>query len=635
MDLYSRFDLPPPPPPNFLTRDHSASRARFPELQDAAELMDFVRVMVIWDFPAWVIVTYIVTIFVVCIYVAVSLVIIVKKLRRRASWILRFGNKGSLVIPHAQNSTMLCYAIYEVLILGCICELYFAHRAGRTIRHGPLWVTGLILPLAAGALFQVWGLVIAAIPKQLSGALISSRAPAQVLNSIFIGPPLAFLVLCMTLTGISDYHWNQIDAKDWPAFQHRYGSETELSREMLVDAQKIWDHLLQSALFLSINFIVWVVIGFVMIFLHASIVLRTVMSLRKFLAKHEAIQRRLGKGGASDSKHTASQSSRRFLSKQMARIRGFRDQYSSRGTGSLQTKSDNTGSDPARSPIEPPLEQESPVYRSETPTGTAPMMGQQWAQKVLVYFTGQCACVSMGGISMIGLGIALTATLYPAMEQQSRAPIIALALVSLCYITLGIGLVNVASLAYSSFEAPFSALIQAKISAAETAHGQSVFAKADAKNLLLSEVKDRSKAGQGSQSSPRAQSPSHEQVKLESLHSDAELRFLQFSREREGRPNSVCRPTPPEAIVLHSRKTSPTALSGGSANSSTNLVLPALQFSYYDQAAGAESASSFQVSQASPTTPISTARPPPSQLQPTEPQSNRPSWAPFSSYYEA
>ncbi|KAE8222774.1 hypothetical protein CF319_g4076 [Tilletia indica] len=632
MDLYSRFDLPPPPPPTFLSRDHSTNRARFPEFQDAAELMDFVRVMVIWNYPAWIIVTYIVTISVVCIYVAVSFLIIIKKVRRRAPWVLRFGNRRSLVVPHAQNSWTLCCTVWLIVVLGCVCDGYFAHRAGRTLKHNPLWINALILPIASGTWFQVWGLVIAVIPAHLSGALVSSRVPAQVLNAIFIGTPPVFLMLCIALSGAYDYHWNHVVAKDWPAFRDRYGSETELSREMLVDAQKIWDHLLQMYFLLSINLIAWVIVGSMMVVLHVSVVFRTVLNLRKFLATREAIQRRFRNGGSSHLEHTDRQSAWRFLSKQIDRIRDFRDQNSSRGTGSLQTKWDSAGSDPSRTPVDPPSKQELPVWRSETPTGMAQMMGHQRAQKVLVYFAGQCACVSIGGSSLVGLGIALTVTFYPSIEQQSRDAMIPLALVAICYITLGMGLIALTSMAYSSFEAPFSALMQAKIFAAETAHLRSASTKAVAKDLLPLEVKDRGKGGQGPQSSSGVmgvQSLPHVRAHPEFLQPDLELRLVQFSRRGEGRPNSVCRPTPPEAIVLHSRRTNPTALNGGSANSSTTFALPALQFSYYDQEAGGESANSYQVPESQPTTPIGNESPPSSQLQP-----NYPSWAPFSSYHE-
>ncbi|KAE8268029.1 hypothetical protein A4X09_0g4307 [Tilletia walkeri] len=475
------------------------------------------------------------------------------------------------------------------------------------MRHIPAWVNSLILPIAAGTWFQVWGLVIAAVPTQLSGALASSRVPAQVLNAIFIGPPLGFLVLCMTLSGLSDHHWTRVVTKDWPAFRDRYESETELSREMLVDAQKIWDRLLKMSLLLLVNLIAWVIAGVVIMVLHGSVVLCTVVSLRKFLTTHEAIQRRrFRKGGSSDPEHADRQSTWRFLRKQIVRICDLRDQ---RGTGSSQIKWEGAGRDPSRTPVDPSPEQNLPVWRSESPTEMTQMMGHQRGKKVLVYFAGQCAAVSMGGSSMVGLGIALTLTLYPAMEQQSRQPIIIFALVTISCITMSFGLVTLLSLAYSSFEPPFSAFIQANISAAEIPHRRSACANVAANNRLQSEGKDWGKAGkgqeQGSESSPGQ------------------------TRGGERRPNSVCRPTPPEAIVLHMRRTNPTALNRGSASSSTTFALPPIQFSYYDQEAGAESANSYQVPESQPTTPIGTESPPSSQLQP-----NYPSWAPFSSYHE-
>ncbi|CAD6984003.1 unnamed protein product, partial [Tilletia controversa] len=56
----------------------------------------------------------------------------------------------------------------------------------------------------------------------------------------------------MVPTAIADYHWQRVVTKDWPAFHHRYQDETELSREMLVDAQEIWNHLLRSSFMVSV-----------------------------------------------------------------------------------------------------------------------------------------------------------------------------------------------------------------------------------------------------------------------------------------------------------------------------------------------------------------------------------------------
>ncbi|KAE8239345.1 hypothetical protein A4X06_0g8323 [Tilletia controversa] len=134
------------------------------------------------------------------------------------------------------------------------------------------------------------------MPQQLAGALTSNKMPALVLNVVCFGfPPLAFAAL-MVPTAISDYHWQRVVVKEWPAFQHRYHNQTELSREMLVDAQKIWNHLLQMSLMLSAGCMMWVILCGGLTFLHVWVVWRTISSLRRFLATQRPMPRRLFSG---------------------------------------------------------------------------------------------------------------------------------------------------------------------------------------------------------------------------------------------------------------------------------------------------------------------------------------------------
>ncbi|KAE8185562.1 hypothetical protein CF328_g7510 [Tilletia controversa] len=439
MDLYARFDLPPPPPPTFLSRDHGASRARFPEFQTAAELRDFIRAMTVWYLPSWILVTIRLTIVLLSVYLVLCFIVILKSFRRRSPWVLRFGEgeKRSLVVPHAHNCWTVCCMLYYCLVLACMCGSLFSIEKQEPVLHVPFWAICICMPVALGGWIQIWGFIVAAVPRRLTGALTSHKISARVLNAICFGlPPLAFILLIVP-TAISDHYWHRVVTKEWPAFRDRYLDETELSHEMLVDAQKIWNSLLRSSLMLSIACIAWFIIGTALASLYTGVVWRTVRSLQDFLATQEAIHGRTNASSTS----TGSASRPQFWP------------FSKKHTESSTAQ---------KNPV--PV----PVWRPEDSSETMINMGHQHARHVLTCFIGG---ILVGGIGMLVLAVGIAATLYPSMEQQTRAPraaVLPIAAAVLGYVTLVFGAVNLISVAYSSFEAPFTDLLKANVSATES-----------------------------------------------------------------------------------------------------------------------------------------------------------------------
>ncbi|CAD6933056.1 unnamed protein product, partial [Tilletia laevis] len=267
-------------------------------------------------------------------------------------------------------------------------------RSQQAVQHAPLWVVCMFIPIASGVWLQLWGVFIAAVPKRLTGALISHRMPARVLNAVcFSFLPLAFTTILVP-TAISDYHWQRVLVKDWPAFQHRYQDETELSREMLVDAQKIWNHLLRSSLMLSSACIAWFCFGVILASLYVGIVWRTVRSLREFLVAQEAIQRRLKNAGSTKNRKDGS-----FAGSTIVHEANRQDSQSQGGTygqrnGPSSYSADTADSNPNHlSVISSPARGEIiplPIWQPEDPAETTTSMGHRHAENVLNYFIVQC-----------------------------------------------------------------------------------------------------------------------------------------------------------------------------------------------------------------------------------------------------
>ncbi|KAE8181816.1 hypothetical protein CF336_g8782, partial [Tilletia laevis] len=301
-------------------------------------------------------------------------------------------------------------------------------RSQQAVHHAPLWVVCMSIPIASGAWLQLWGVVIAAVPKRLTGALISHRMPARVLNAVcFSFLPLAFTIILVP-TAISDYHWQRVLVKDWPDFQHRYQDETELSREMLVDAQEIWNHLLRSSLMLSSACIALFCFGVVLASLYVSIVWRTVRSLREFLAAQEAIQRRLKNAGSTRTRRMDPLPVRPLSMKPVDRNLDAKEEETVKGMAASSYSADTADSDPNHLYVEsstgPREVVPLPIWQPEDPAETTTSMGHRHAENVLNYFIVQCGTVLLGGSSMLILALGVALTHYPAMEQQSRPTIL-------------------------------------------------------------------------------------------------------------------------------------------------------------------------------------------------------------------
>ncbi|CAD6926993.1 unnamed protein product [Tilletia caries] len=402
--------------------------------------------MVCWDYPQWVVITFIISLVLLSIFLAVCLVVIIERVRRGASWILRFGQgeKRALIVPHAQNGWTFSVSIYFLLVLACVCDVYVSTREHKPIQHIPLWVICLFTPLAMGVWLQLWGIFLAAMPQQLTGEFTSYKVPARVMNTVCLCfPPLAFTIL-MVPTAISDYHWHRVATKDWPAFQHRYQDETELSREMLVDAQKIWNHLLRFSFMMSVACMTWVIICVGMTAVYVWINWRTISSLRSFLATQKPTS------ASSASADKAPSPTVRMVD---IRAQGAGVRYSPPQTIMDRTKDDPTHQDT------------SLTRQTESAGGLVKKMGHQAAQKVLTYFTVQCICIFAGGICLQCLAAGVAATHYPEMERHSRCLVLPTALAVCCYITLFFGAIMLASVAYSSLEQSFLPLLQASVSA--------------------------------------------------------------------------------------------------------------------------------------------------------------------------
>ncbi|CAD6984270.1 unnamed protein product, partial [Tilletia controversa] len=395
--------------------------------------------------------TFIISIVLLSVLLAVCLIVIMRRVRRGTSWILRYGQgeKRALIVPHARNGWTFSGSIFLLIVLACVCDVFVSTQKHKPVQHVPLWVICIFTPLAMGIWLQLWGIFLAAMPEQLTGEATSYGIPARVLNTACLCYlPLIYTIL-MVPTAIADYYWHRVVTKDWPAFHHRYQNETELSREMLVDAQEIWNHLLRSSFTMSIACILWFIICAGMTYMYLWVTWDTISSLRRFLATKKPTS-----ANSASADEVPSPTVRMVdISKDSAGVR----------SAPPQTIIDSAENNPTH-------EGTTLTRRTESAGRLVRKMDHQATQKVLSYFTVQCICILGGGISLQILAVAVAATHYPEIEKQSRALVLFVALSFSCYITLLFGVVMLASVVYASLEEPLLALIQASKSAKTRLH---------------------------------------------------------------------------------------------------------------------------------------------------------------------
>ncbi|KAL9940005.1 hypothetical protein V8E36_000710 [Tilletia maclaganii] len=261
MDLYQRFDLPPPPPPTIFSTDRSDMRARFPELQDAAELRRFMRGLLIMEGPdswqPWFAVVAVLLFGQLLILVS----IMVRSARNQRWWCLQTqSSRRGVVIPHGENCWCICVSAGLIMMI-LFLWVELASHGQRALPLLPLWIYLIPWPLSLGLWWQTSATTLAA-RSTASGKTITSgtrrEIPPWLLNAALFIPP--FVIACV-LIGIASWveHYYQLDS--YEAFKDRYRDQEALTRDMLLDAQQIWNHRMRGVYIFTIGMLFWMVAG--------------------------------------------------------------------------------------------------------------------------------------------------------------------------------------------------------------------------------------------------------------------------------------------------------------------------------------------------------------------------------------
>ncbi|KAK0530765.1 hypothetical protein OC842_003825 [Tilletia horrida] len=457
--IYSRFNLLPPPPPTIFSRDTSPNRARLPEFENAQDVSDFLIKIVLrprspltyemLPFEA----AYI--LFLIS-YVACAIVL---KIKNGSWWVIRMSlrENGRVIIPHTHNLWTLLIGAFGIIFAAvCVLTRICNDRQEAFPHRGLVW-TLMWSPLCLGSAYQGWALYYAETDGQrsLTDRISSKRRyvpPAWLLNSFFILLPIIGTFACLYPAIDSDKKYQAV-TRLWLSWKARYGSEQELSQEMLLDAQQIWYDLIRAAYIFTYGQICWFVMLICVGTIHILLAWRLVINLYLHLQRLRSLcQAHTGQrtttlapprsaGGSSWSKWTkrttvASQPSRQGMLVEAEQVRSR-----------LVTPESETND---RAPeFFPPIK----------PSKVITSMPRSQADRVLLYFAVQALTVTLGGAALMSNLIWIIVATQPTMEAAHPAHMEEVAWDIDATIVLVLGTLTAISTTHTFFEASFAALV--------------------------------------------------------------------------------------------------------------------------------------------------------------------------------
>ncbi|KAK0529236.1 hypothetical protein OC842_004302 [Tilletia horrida] len=469
MDLYQQFDLPSPPSSTFLTRDHGPHRARFPDsIRTAAELREFVHQVVVWHHPAWAQYIYLAAMCFCTVYVLSYSAIIVVQTKRRSWRLFRLerGSGGPILTPHVQNSISFFVLIFMSLFISCEATEYISWRRNKAMPHIPFWSILMFYPIVMALFMQLWGVAAAGVPRKLIGRSPISPLPALFVNIMGVAFPLIMFAMLLPPAILAELRYGKATTSLWPRFQERHATATQLSREMLLDAQEIWKEMLEMCFFLSVGFISWVIIGFTGVLSYIVIFMMTIIPLRAFLnaeREHVVIKANNTSNvfpagsnahGLSNVSHGHSPfptSSAEFPSGP-ATLETPDDSKQSHGLRVIECEGDHHLRLPACSQTSSTKE----LRASLAPTSAI----ERSAHNVLIHISIQGLAFGTGGIGLTALAAYLAITIYPAMEQQSAAVQLRIGLLGASIISSAAGLAVLCVSVHATMESTYAALVR-------------------------------------------------------------------------------------------------------------------------------------------------------------------------------
>ncbi|EPQ26211.1 uncharacterized protein PFL1_06146 [Pseudozyma flocculosa PF-1] len=289
-ELHQRFNLPDPPARSVWAfgRPHIWQRAWFPDFDAAAaaattttattvvtpvdQLSRFIHRLLQPDIGHSACTQLKVLSGVATLLVLMSVMILVRRFHQRSLWLFRVQQRsnGTLIVPNAVANLTWVLMFYFGTMVGFVWYAQAWSTMGLRSDHFSLWMSMPWIPLCLGAYLYVLGVALARPDSLKSISRDPGRPPSlalrlgitpRVVNVIFFVIPLVPAAALVAPVHRAERRWQTaLDQKD--AWNRRWAAETALNREMLLEAQTIWNGTLSSASHLCIAYAIWAATGF-------------------------------------------------------------------------------------------------------------------------------------------------------------------------------------------------------------------------------------------------------------------------------------------------------------------------------------------------------------------------------------
>ncbi|KAE8235859.1 hypothetical protein A4X06_0g9735, partial [Tilletia controversa] len=271
MDIYTRFNLPPPPPPSIFSRDHGPGRARFPEFSSVDEVRLFIFRIVVWPDTKDAYVTLPIQVAYLLLLGGYGSYVILRKIADQSWWLFRVcpRRNGNVIIPHTHNTWTLIIGFYGMLLCMLYLAIFAYYIKDEPLAHRGLIFTLLWTPIPFASYYQAWAISYADIDGRAAsfasgGSNLAAshrkrkQLPAWLVNWTWALLPFISIGSVLNTALLSDQQW-ETARHGWYQWRSTYANATEISREMLLDAQDIWTSELRGAHFYTIGNIIWIV----------------------------------------------------------------------------------------------------------------------------------------------------------------------------------------------------------------------------------------------------------------------------------------------------------------------------------------------------------------------------------------
>ncbi|KAE8270168.1 hypothetical protein A4X09_0g2183 [Tilletia walkeri] len=505
MDIYQRFNLPLPPPPRAFSFWSGPERARLPDLVDRRAASEFLDKLTIYQHSMAFQVQFLFGIGYLGILCAISTSIIILKLRRRAWWVFRSVTRyqGILVIPNVHNIWALGTGIYAMVCIGGYTTEFVYYKKAEPVPHLTLWINLQWTPLAFACVWQAWGIYVARAQSTSnntskdSSAERSSNMPMmlsrpRLTNYIWFFMPTAQFLLLLTPAILSDRYLERA-RHGRSAWRIKYEASADLSREMLLDLQSVWDNVMQSFYHVCISMFMWTIFTALLFVLYTSVSWRLISGLRSHL---RAMRRRRplatfntslsttrrpfgvwANGDASGSPVSPDAIGSSSLIDVSTSLGKDASLLSVLGSSTPRTTQSEEGKEGRRhdigreaaqirsvlfTDIERQKDRSQSFFPTVTPSATLPsqpLQGDAQAQRVLRYFMIQSISVSCGILCLTAIPLFLALTLYSASENASIERFEGIGYLAASWVTFVFGGTTMVSICHATFESTFSQLL--------------------------------------------------------------------------------------------------------------------------------------------------------------------------------